>query len=235
MWQVSLDLTTASLPEIAAHYQAPKSSWVRANMVVSQDGQFVGPNETSRDLTNPKDLSLLLLLRALSDVLLVGANTARQENYRAPRKREEFAFLDRPTPTLAIVSSSLNFDLTSPLFRGGEMQTIVINAGDGKPSQELLNVAKVVSVSSGNGFGKQLIETLSDLGLPKVTCEGGPGLLVQLLSANVVDEYDLTISPVVSGVESKLPNVFPDDLNWHLAASATAGDFKFQRYLNRKA
>ena len=232
---MSLDLTTASLPEIAAHYQAPKSSWVRANMVVSQDGQFVGPNETSRDLSSALDQSLLLLLRALSDVYLVGANTARKENYRAPKEREEFAFLNRPTPTVAVVSSSLDFDLTSPLFHGGEQKTIVINAGSNEPTRELLSVARVVSVSSGNGFGKQLIETLSDLGLPKVTCEGGPGLLVQLLSANVVDEYDLTISPVVSGVESKLPNVFPDDLNWHLAASATAGDFKFQRYLNRKA
>jgi riboflavin biosynthesis pyrimidine reductase len=235
MWQVSLDLTTATLPEIAAHYQAPKSSWVRANMVVSQDGQFVGPTETSRDLTNPQDLSLLLLLRALSDVLLVGANTARVENYRAPKKREEFAFLDRPTPTLAIVSSSLDFDLTSSLFHGGEQKTIVINAGSNEPTSELLSVAKVVQVLNDGDFGTRLIATLSDLGFHKVTCEGGPRLLSQLLAVKVIDEYDLTISPVVSGVESKLPNVFPDDLNWHLAASATAGDFKFQRYLNRKA
>jgi len=232
---VALNLTTASLPEIAAHYQSPKSSWVRANMVVSQDGQFVGPNDTSRDLTNSQDLSLLLLLRALSDVLLVGANTARQENYRAPKKRDAFAFLNRPTPTLAIVSSSLDLDLSAPLFHGGEMQTIVINAGDAKPSAELVKVAKVVSVSSGSDFGNKLIETLSNLGLPKVTCEGGPGLLAQLLAANVVDEYDLTISPVVSGVVSNLPDVLPNDLNWDLAATAIAGDFKFQRYLNRKA
>ena len=46
----------------------------------------------------------------------------------------------------------------------------------------------------------RLIETLSDLGFPKVTCEGGPGLLSQLLTAELVDEYDLTISPVVAGL-----------------------------------
>lgn len=200
-------------------------------MVVSQDGQFVGPNDTSRDLTSAQDLLLLLLLRALSDVLLVGANTARQENYRAPKKRAEFAFLNRPTPTLAIVSSSLDFDLTSPLFHGGEQQTIVINAGNNEPSNELLKVAKVVSVLSDSNFGIRLIETLSDLSFPKVTCEGGPGLLSQLLAAKVVDEYDLTISPIVAGVQSALPNVLPDELNWHLAASASAGDFEFQRYL----
>lgn len=231
MCLVTLDLQNATLPEIVNHYQSPKSSWVRANMVVSQDGQFVGPNDTSRDLTSAQDLLLLLLLRALSDVLLVGANTARQENYRAPKKRAEFAFLNRPTPTLAIVSSSLDFDLTSPLFHGGEQQTIVINAGNNEPSNELLKVAKVVSVLSDSNFGIRLIETLSDLSFPKVTCEGGPGLLSQLLAAKVVDEYDLTISPIVAGVQSALPNVLPDELNWHLAASASAGDFEFQRYL----
>jgi riboflavin biosynthesis pyrimidine reductase len=232
---VTLDLRNAALPEIATHYQSSNTSWVRANMVVSKDGQFVGPNDTSRDLTSAQDLSLLLLLRALSDVLLVGANTARQENYRAPKKRAEFAFLNRPTPTLAIVSSSLDFDLSSTLFHGGEQQTIVINAGNDEPSNELLKVAKVLPVLSDGNFGIRLIETLSNLGFPKVTCEGGPELLSQLLAADVVDEYDLTISPIVSGVQSSLPNVLPNDLNWHLAASAIAGDFKFQRYLRNRA
>lgn len=204
-------------------------------MVVSQDGQFVGPNDTSRDLTSPQDLSLLLLLRALSDVLLVGANTARRENYRAPKKRAEFAFLNRPTPTLAIVSSSLDFDLTSLLFHGGEQQTIVINAGNLEPSSELLSVAKVIPILNDGNFAIRLIATLTELGFPKVTCEGGPRLLSQLLAAELVDEYDLTISPIVAGVQSALPNVLPNDLNWRLAASATTGEFKFQRYLKTKA
>ena len=235
MCLVTLDLANATLPEIAKQYQSPKASWVRANMVVSQDEQFVGPNNTSRDLTSAQDLSLLLLLRALSDVLLVGANTARQENYRAPKKRAEFAFLNRPTPTLAIVSSSLDFDLTSPLFHGGEQQTVIINAGINEPSNELLSVAKVVPVLNDGNFAIRLIETLSDLGFPKITCEGGPGLLSQLLTAELVDEYDLTISPVFAGLECSLPNVMPDDTNWNLAASAMAGEFKFHRYLKTRA
>lgn len=232
---VTLDLANATFPEIAKHYQSEQATWVRANMVVSKDGQFVGPNATSRDLTNPQDLSLLLLLRALSDVLLVGANTARRENYRAPKKRAEFAFLNRPTPTLVIVSASLDLDYTSLLFHGGEQQTIIINAGKNKPSNELLKVAKVVPILNDDDFGIRLIQTLADLSFPKITCEGGPRLLSQLLAAEVVDEYDLTISPVVAGVQSTLPNVTPNDVDWHHAASATSGDFKFQRYLKSRA
>jgi 5-amino-6-(5-phosphoribosylamino)uracil reductase len=232
---VTLDLRTASLEKLASHYQGPKSSWVRANMVVSQDGQFVGENKTSRDLTNKDDLSLLLLLRALSDVLLVGANTARQENYRAPKKRAEFAFLDRPTPTLAIVSKSLNFDLASPLFIGGENQTLVINAGSNEPSRELLEVARVIHVADGPNFGVRVISAIRDLGFQSVTCEGGPGLLSQLLATDVVDEYDLTISPFTVGLDDSLPNVMPDESNWDVADTAFAGDFEFRRYLRKGA
>ncbi|NBO25829.1 MAG: pyrimidine reductase family protein, partial [Actinobacteria bacterium] len=77
-----LDLQTASLPEVAAQYQSEQHTWVRANMIVSQDRHFVGAGDSSRDLTGESDLKLLLLLRALSDAVLVGANTARIENYR---------------------------------------------------------------------------------------------------------------------------------------------------------
>ena len=235
MYLVTLDLRVAALEELATHYRAPKSTWVRANMVVSQDGQFVGENKTSRDLTNSQDLSLLLLLRALSDVLLVGANTARQENYRQPKKRAEFAFLNRPTPTLAVVSESLKFDLTSQMFSGGENQTIVFNAGINNPSDELLEVAHVIPVSGGVNFGIRVIDAIHDLGFQSVTCEGGPGLLAQLLKSRVVDEYDLTISPITVGIDSSLPNVMPDDSDWNVAGTAIAGDFQFRRYLRKEA
>ena len=235
MCLVTLDLRNASLAQIATHYQSPRLSWVRANMVVSQDGQFVGENNTSRDLTNSEDLLLLLLLRALSDVLLVGANTARQENYRQPKKREEFAFLNRPTPTLVIVSESLKFDATSPLFHGGENQTVVINVGVNNPPAELLEVAKVISVKSGENFGTRLVAEIRELGFQSVTCEGGPSLLKQLLAAQVVDEYDLTISPINVGADDSLPNVMPEMANWDVSANATAGDFEFRRYLRKGA
>ncbi len=233
MQLVILDLSSASLPEIAAHYQAPSPSWVRANMVVSQNGKFVGANQSSRDLTSSEDLSLLLLLRALSDVVLVGANTARLENYRQPKKRDEFSFLNREVPTLAVVSASLNFDLSSPLFHGGQHKTIIINAGSTEPNNELLQVAEVIKVPSSEDFGLGLVAALGDMGYSKITCEGGPGLLRDLLNANIVDEYDLTISPVTVDNEADLANVLPDYSRWNLVATAVVDDFKFQRLLRK--
>lgn len=205
-------------------------------MIISQDGHFVGPSDSSRDLTSESDLKLLLLLRALSDVVLVGANTARMENYRQPKAREEFAFLDRKPPRIAVVSSSLDFDLSAPLFHGGQEQTIVINVGGKIPSADLNEIAKVVDVSldSPSNLGRDLIAALKDLELRKVTCEGGPSLLTQLLEAGAVDEYDLTVSPVTVGGSPAWPGALPHETNWNQVGTAVSGDFEFKRLLLRR-
>jgi riboflavin biosynthesis pyrimidine reductase len=229
-----LDLQLASLPAIAAHYESSEPNWVRANMIISQDGHFVGSTNSSRDLTSQVDLQLLLLLRALSDVVLVGANTARDENYRQPKARDEFAFLDRKPPRLAVISSSLKLDTTSNIFHGGFYRTLVINAGDNVASEELLDVADVVSVRNDENFAASLIATLSELKLLKVTCEGGPTLLSQLLLADVVDEYDLTVSPIKVGGSPLWPAALPTDSDWDQVDSATSGNYEFRRLLKRR-
>jgi len=202
-------------------------------MIISQDGHFVGPSDSSRDLTGESDLKLLLLLRALSDVVLVGANTARNENYRQPKARDEFAFLNRKPPRLAVVSSSLEFDLTTPLFNAGQEPTIVFNVGTTAPSAELLRIAHVIQLTAdaASSFATNLIANLFELGLSRVTCEGGPSLLAQLLKADVIDEYDLTISPLTVGGTPQWADALPKTTDWVEAASATSGDFEFKRLL----
>jgi len=202
-------------------------------MIISQDGHFVGPSDSSRDLTGESDLKLLLLLRALSDVVLVGANTARNENYRQPKARDEFAFLNRKPPRLAVVSSSLEFDLDTPLFNGGQEPTIVFNVGTTAPSAELLRIAHVIQLTAdaASSFATNLIANLFELGLSRVTCEGGPSLLAQLLKADVIDEYDLTISPLTVGGTPQWTDALPKTTDWVEAASATSGDFEFKRLL----
>jgi len=228
-----LDLKLATLPEIAAHYASGQQAWVRANMIVSSDGHFVGASDSSRDLTGDSDLKLLLLLRALSDVVLVGANTARLENYRQPKAREEFAFLNRKPPRLAVVSSSLDFDLTSPLFTGGREPTIIVNVGSTTPSAELLKIAQVIQLPAEDpsSFATNLIAKLFELGLRKVTCEGGPSLLTQLLKADAIDEYDLTISPLTVGGTPQWPDALPKTTDWVEVGSTVSGDFEFKRLL----
>jgi riboflavin biosynthesis pyrimidine reductase len=195
-------------------------------MIISQDKHFVGPSDSSRDLTSESDLKLLLLLRALSDVVLVGANTARMENYRQPKAREEFAFLNRRPPRIAVVSSSLDFDLAAPLFHGGQEKTIIINVGGRTPSVALSEFAQVIDVpSTSSSFVPYLIAALSELGIRKITCEGGPSLLSQLLEAGAIDEYDLTVSPLTVGGTPAWSDALPQESDWDLVGTAVSGDF----------
>lgn len=199
---------------------------------MSLDGQFAGTSGSSRDLTSPDDLRLLLLLRALSDVVLVGASTARKENYRQPKLRPEFKFLDRPAPRLAVVSASLDFDLAAPLFHGGTTKTIVLNAGPSRPTSELLELADVIDIDATR-VAIDSITALASLGLESVTCEGGPRLLSQLLANNCVDEYDLTIAPIIVDSDAGLTPIGLIESQWQLSGEAEAGSYVYLRYLRQ--
>ena len=81
-------------------------------MVASADGA-AALNGRSGGLGGPADRLLFQVLRSLSDVILVGAGTARAEKYRPARPSPGLAALRQgrpPTPPIAVVSASLDLD-----------------------------------------------------------------------------------------------------------------------------
>lgn len=53
-------------------------------MVANGDRAFVGPDGSSRSISNATDRQLILRLRRISDVYVTGGNTARNEHYKTP-------------------------------------------------------------------------------------------------------------------------------------------------------
>ena len=80
------------IDRLAAHYAYPADGSVRANMVASIDGA-IGLDGRSKPISGHADWFLFGVQRALSDVIVVGAGTARAEGYGPGRARPEFAFL----------------------------------------------------------------------------------------------------------------------------------------------
>ena len=70
---------------LAALYTAqPRPGpWVRANFATSLDGAITGPDGKSGSINSAADHVVFELLRALSDVVVVGAGTLRSEGYTA--------------------------------------------------------------------------------------------------------------------------------------------------------
>ena len=117
-------------PDLPGLYAYPAGPWLRANMVSSADGAATLKGAT-RALSSATDRHVFALLRTLSDVIVVGAATAREEHYSPVRPRELWRHLraGRPsTPPIAVVSGRLDLDPQSPLITAApaDARTIVI-------------------------------------------------------------------------------------------------------------
>lgn len=184
--------------DLLAAYAAEPGS-LRVNFVQSADGA-VTLQDKSAGLSGPPDKRVFGLLRDLADVVLVAAGTIRGEGYGypdfSPRRRERRvrAGLDE-LPTFAIVSRSLDLDLTSSLFESAPVRTIVFTPLDATPTDELRDKADVVAT---DGLTAAVAE-LHRRGHGRILCEGGPTLFASLLGEGLVDELALTLSPLLAG------------------------------------
>src|SRR5262249_46727695 len=83
-------LTDAALAALYAYPDpgVPRGCWVRANMVASVDGAATLDGRAG-GLSGEADEQVFAMLRALADVILVGAGTARAEGYGPVRPESE--------------------------------------------------------------------------------------------------------------------------------------------------
>ena len=105
-----------------------RSPWMILNMVQSLDGG-VTSDDVSADLGSPADQEIFRTLRSLADVILVGAETVRKEDYGPPKLTAELQAQrktrgQQPLPEIAVVSASLALDPKSRLFEGGHKPVI---------------------------------------------------------------------------------------------------------------
>lgn len=179
--------------------------WVVVNMVASVDGG-VTVDGASEALGGEGDLAGFRGLRAAVDVVLVGAGTARTEEYGPAKVRPAArrARRDRgqaPRPVVAVVSRSLDLQGAERLFEP-DAGPIVVTPTDSDPQRrDALRARGATVLVAGEGdvdLGDALAQ-LEARGLSRVLVEGGPRLNRDMLSAGLVDELFLTVSPMLVG------------------------------------
>jgi riboflavin biosynthesis pyrimidine reductase len=171
--------------EIARLYAYPDTEhpWVRSNFVTTLDGAAHAADGRSGSLGGEADTRVFGILRSLADVVVVGAGTARAEDYGPA---------DVP---IAVVSRRL--DIPERLVTPGQL---VITTADA-PAEELArlrDVVDVIALGTGTIDWAAVLAELGRRGLTKVLCEGGPSLHGDLVDLDLVDELCLTIAPVLS-------------------------------------
>lgn len=180
--------------------------WVCCVFVASADGA-AELDGTSGGLGNDDDKRVFRVLRSLADIILVGAGTVRAESYGPPRLPEPLRArrVERgqtPLPRLAIVSGSLGLDLDAPLFTATDPPPVVVTTAAASTARraEIADRADLLLAGQGDAVDPEAtVAALGDLGADLVVCEGGPHLAGQLLEADLVDEWCLTLAPTLVG------------------------------------
>ena len=214
--------------------------WVYANMVSTTDGAGTF-NGLTAPISSPTDKAIFSLLRALADVILVGAGTMRTETYgpaRTPQRYqdERVARGQRPLPAIAVVTGSLQLDWGSPFFVEAKARPLVITmaASDAGARARAAEVADVVVAGDDAvDLGGALAE-LRRMGHALVLTEGGPTLLGELVRGGLLDELCLTISPLIAAGDG--PRIvdapaLPDPERLRLAHVLEEDGELFLRYL----
>jgi riboflavin biosynthesis pyrimidine reductase len=184
-------------------------AYVRANFITSLDGAVTGADGLSGSIGNPADRRVFALLRALSDVILVGAGTARVEGYQPVRVGSAWRGLRErlglaPAPVLAVVTASLELPPTvlDPLEGSGPL--LVVTCGGADPervaaARDQLGEDAVVQVGRDRIDVAEAVEQLGARGLRRVLLEGGPRLMSDVVGCGLLDELCLTLSPMIVG------------------------------------
>lgn len=192
---------------MAAVYAAPTGSgpWVRANFATSLDGAVTGSDGRSGSVNSAADHVVFELLRALSDVVVVGAGTLRSEGYGPLRvatrwqpRRLALGLAD-DLPLVAVTNTG---DVPPRLLdapSGGVLLATHAAAPGLAAAKDALDDDHVLVCGEESVDARRLIEQLIERGLTRILTEGGPHLLGTMLAAGVVDEVCLSITPVVVG------------------------------------
>lgn len=206
--QRGVEVRDALAPYLEVDRSRPRHEcWVTGHMVAGLDGTASVDGRVGSLSTAP-DQALFRRMRQIADIVLVGAETVRREDY-GPVRLTEVAQVQRrrrgqlPTPPLAVVSRSLAFDWTARVFTDAteDARTHVITCAAADPERraEAEEVAVVIVAGQDRVEPAAAMQALAELGRRVVLCEGGPTWLGELVAADRLDELCLSISPLMGG------------------------------------
>ena len=217
--------TTSDAVNLRQIYGAPRARHPSGRpsiglcMVMSIDGSTVVEGRSTL-LSNPSDRDVLIALRSAADTIVVGAGTVREQMYEAPSKKGL---------RVGIVTRTGKMDLNTNLFKSGA--GFLIMPEDIKAPETDL---KLDIVRAGKG-SVDLPAAMSQLPGSFIQLEGGALLNASMFAANLVDEINLTISPMVTGADSpRLANGAPPlHSDYEVAHILEDAGFMFVRYLRK--
>ncbi|MEX1005101.1 MAG: dihydrofolate reductase family protein [Acidimicrobiia bacterium] len=199
-------LTASTSDDIISHYLADERPahasrpWITLGMIASFDGSAtlgVG----SSGLGGPPDRAVFRALRAMSDLIVVGATTLNTEGYRAVSLPENLrSWRERrgmtSVPGVAIVSKTLELDMSDSLLASRPTILTCHSAPDDRRAA-LASVAEIVVAGQADVDVEAAMTELAARGVERVVLEGGPTLNGHMSA--LIDEVCMTVAPFLVG------------------------------------
>ena len=178
--------------------------YVLINMVMSADGKVVIEG-TERGLGSSTDQRLMRELRVNADVVLNGASTLRASGTSSRLGAEDLETIrlrrgKTRQPIAAVLSRSGDLPLASAFFTRQDFDAIVYLSDSAGPDRRkaLSATGRAVHlVPAGEETPAALRHMRRDLGAEVLLVEGGPNLNGNLFARDLVDEFFLTLAPLV--------------------------------------
>jgi len=182
--------------------------YVLLNMSMSADGKIASANRAINHFSSERDHENLYRLRATADAILNGARTVDTapimmdtgpDKFRRQRTRN--GLVAHAIRIIATGSGSLN---TNAEVFSHRFSPIIVLTTTRCPKNKLTRLqeaadAVIVAGDDELDFPTALAQLRNEWSVNRLLCEGGGALNDALFRADLVDEVNLTICPVVIG------------------------------------
>jgi riboflavin-specific deaminase-like protein len=179
-------------PVLAAP-RAADGCLVVGRLAQTLDGRIATRTGHSQWIGGRGDILHTHRLRALCDVVLVGAGTVRHDDPRLTTRE-----VAGPNPVRVILDPDRRLPATYGVFTDGAAPTLLVAASEGPATHGQAEVLRVPRGAAGLDL-PALLRTLAARGLRRIFVEGGGHTVSAFLAAGCLDRLHVTIAPVILG------------------------------------
>jgi riboflavin biosynthesis pyrimidine reductase len=228
LWTLNQGKAVPLPPRLARLYgrfrlpEAGSGPRVFSNFVTTLDGVVslhMRGHANGRDISgfNEQDRLVMGLLRAVADVVVVGAGALAADGQHVwtpemicPALASDFARLRKALgksgpPLNVIVSGSGSLDLRLPVFSSGAVQVMVITTTAGAKRLAEQRIPETVDIRALRSRGALIAartiysEICKVHGVKQILLESGPRLSADFYEQRLVSEQFLTLAPQIAG------------------------------------
>lgn len=171
--------------------QADDGCIVIGRLAQTLDGRIACANGASQWIGGPGDILHTHRLRALCDVVMVGAGTVHHDNPRLTTREAT-----GPNPVRVVLDPARRLAATHRVFTDGAAPTLLITATPGAATH---GQAEVLCLGEGSIDLPALLRALAARGLRRIFVEGGGRTVSAFLAAGCLDRLHVTFAPVILG------------------------------------